>query len=321
MGVVVLFNSAAAGKNEQNIAISLKTAVMVENTQVKLVDVAEVITPDIQLKNNLNAILLRRAPLNHHIAYVTREDITQRIRVLFQDVAEHIQWQGPKTVKITTLGQAVSRQQIIETAENYLRQNLPQDFQADDEITATAWVKDLQVPRGQLVLQAMMVNPGNTHHLQRVWVEVKVNGELIQNIPVNFTLKVWRECWLSKRRLEKNQRVQEIDFIKIKKDITLMAGKPVLSLNIKGKVLNRPLGVGIPLLEEYLMEAPEVLQGESVTVLAKQGNVVISTRALALENGIKGQNIQVKSPETHFKFTVWVRARGLVSTEKPNDEK
>ena len=59
MGVMVLFSSVFTGRNAQAITISLKTVVTVENVQVKLIDVADVDTANIMLKNNLNGIKYR----------------------------------------------------------------------------------------------------------------------------------------------------------------------------------------------------------------------------------------------------------------------
>jgi flagella basal body P-ring formation protein FlgA len=68
------------------------------------------------------------------------------------------------------------------------------------------------------------------------------------------------------------------------------------------------------LYQRHLAAPRLVVRGESVTVAARLGHVQVKTQAIALTDGVYGEQVEVRNPRSERVVTGWVTGPGQVST-------
>ncbi|MDI1352719.1 MAG: flagellar basal body P-ring formation chaperone FlgA, partial [bacterium] len=131
------------------------------------------------------------------------------------------------------------------------------------------------------------------------------------SIPVCFKVKMKQKVWVAAQKIKKNILMQPSDFkIKIR-NIVGLKYKPVLRI-VPQLWLNKTLNQNTILTEEYLKPIPQVIKGQSVHLKISSKSIVISTEAIALEDGYQGQIIAMNNPQTNAGFHAKVIAPNQV---------
>lgn len=68
------------------------------------------------------------------------------------------------------------------------------------------------------------------------------------------------------------------------------------------------------LYQRHLATPRLVVRGETVTVAARHGHVQVTTQAIALSDGVYGEQVEVRNPRSERVVTGWVIGPGRVST-------
>ena len=84
--------------------------------------------------------------------------------------------------------------------------------------------------------------------------------------------------------------------------------------DVVGMAARSNLRADAVLYQRHLAAPRLVVRGETVTVAARHGHVQVTTQAIALSDGVYGEQVEVRNPRSERVVTGWVTGPGRVST-------
>jgi flagella basal body P-ring formation protein FlgA len=159
--------------------------------------------------------------------------------------------------------------------------------------------KDLELPKGKLLLDFMKIN--NPKSIGRIPLTalVKVDGEFIKRLRVNTVVGVYQDVVKTVSSLQRGNVISVSDVVvertrteRILKDIPTNLDKVI------GRAATRNLQNGKVVKFRDLKKVPTVKRGSRVIILARKGSVKITAPGTVREDGFKNSIVQVVNLET-----------------------
>lgn len=124
---------------------------------------------------------------------------------------------------------------------------------------------------------------------------------------VHVRAQLWQEVWTAAGRLNRGEPLDRALLAIQKIDVLAEREAPLpASAEPERYDVAQSLAAGRPLTTSVLEERPVVRKGRVVEVVATSGLLVISMKALALENGCIDQFIQLRNLESRKEFTAQI---------------
>ena len=192
----------------------------------------------------------------------------------------------------------VTSQQIRESAENYLINNLDWNPESMD-ITVSYEAKDLVLPEGKLLLDFGM--PKNPRGVGRIplTVQVKVDDKFIRRLRVNAKVGVYQDVVRTVNSVQRGSVISASDVIvartrteRILKDVPATLGQVI------GQAATKNIQNGEIVKFRDLKQVPTVKRGSRVIILARKGSMKITAPGAVREDGFKNSIVQVVNLET-----------------------
>jgi flagella basal body P-ring formation protein FlgA len=140
-----------------------------------------------------------------------------------------------------------------------------------------------------------------------------VNGNRRESFPATVILHQFGEVARAVKDLSREQPVHENLFTWQWQDLAdLERGLAIGRSSVTGASLTRNLPAGANLREADLKETPLILAGDPVELQVRRGQVAVTVRAFARQNGCLGQTIPVRSELTGRLVNARVAGPGLV---------
>jgi len=293
--------AAAVELGEGQVQIELRAQVTAREQDVRLGDVANIYTRDLQTIQRLSALSLGQAPRAGSEAVVRREVIARWVRNQLGIGRDQVVWSGPEETHVRRLAQDIPATRIEQAAKTALNDWLQQRASryGAEVLSLPA---DLKLPAGQVELKArpLTANAEPTPRMV-VWMDVLVEGRFVRAVPVSFNVEAYRDAWVAPVGVARGVTLTPGLVEKREVDIT---GRSVAALPAKGAQLadvaagwttTKALKEGEPLTARNAAPAPLVARGEWVALHLKSGLVQLEGRAQALQDGELGQVVQVRS--------------------------
>lgn len=126
----------------------------------------------------------------------------------------------------------------------------------------------------------------------------------------DFTLvlraSLWRDTWVARQPLASGStfdpallEVRRVDMLRERDALPAAVGD-------RSYALARAVGAGRLLRWHDVMRRPLVRKGDVVEVSATEGHLMITMKALAMENGAAGETVTVRNPESRKDFAAMV---------------
>jgi flagella basal body P-ring formation protein FlgA len=116
----------------------------------------------------------------------------------------------------------------------------------------------------------------------------------------------WRDTWVTRAPLTPGATFDPAQLEPRRTDLFRDREAVPTSAGGRGFVFARAVPAGRPLTWHDLARRPLVKKGEVVEVSAQEGRLVVTLKALALENGAQGDTVTVRNPESQRKFAAVV---------------
>lgn len=293
--------------------IRLQVGAAVDAPYIALGQIAVVDTADVRIRQQLEALRIGRTARVGYRLRVSRREIASRIERAFPGLYRRLSWEGPSASTVRTHGTHFEVQRYVNVAEAFLRDWLRRQVR-EYQISAVGRLRDLEVPRGSIEAVARWGAP--PEHISRrmcVWIDIAVEGEPYQSLPVWFAVSAFDEVLTARSDLVAG-RVLEPELLQPEvRDLALIRGKPLRAGAVpEEKRLRVAVASGEALTEEVLTPVPAVAAGQQVTVQATVGHVSLTTLAIAAEDGEVGTRIRVRPPDGDASYAVRVVGKGLV---------
>lgn len=155
--------------------------------------------------------------------------------------------------------------------------------------------------------------PENISSLMPVKARYMNGAEKLGEISATFKAQ-WRVSVLVPRRqLARGVAVSKTDFETQTVDRLALKQVPVdTTLELAGYEMENPLSAGVPLTWNCLKAQPLVRKGAMADVIAQEGNLRVTTRAVALRDAGRGEQVIMRNPSTNHQFEAYVVNENLV---------
>lgn len=130
-------------------------------------------------------------------------------------------------------------------------------------------------------------------------VKVSSGGEPVGDWQVPLSAQLWQEVWIASSRLDRGQALDR-SMLAVQKVDVLRERLPLVSADTDPASLDLTMSVaaGRPLTRRDVAGRPVIRKGQIVEVVAQQGLLAISMKALALESGAAGDLIKLRNLES-----------------------
>lgn len=293
VAIAATWTGPAAAATTDRLQIDLKPHARVATDVVRLGDVAEVRTNDIESARALTNIALGDAPMSGEPMRVSRQRVASWLAK--QAELKGVVWSltGSPHVSIERATQLLAGAEVEAVAQKALDAWLrAQAAQHTAEVTSA--VAAARIPEGEWSLQARDWAPGlqPSRHM-RVWVDVSVAGRPVRTIAVDFRVQAQGPRWVMQRDAAPGQTLSEADVALELADLTLVSA-PAPAKSPVGLALKLKVRAGQVLHANHVAPRPAVERGSEVTMHSKAGLITLTTTALALQSGQPGQRIRVQ---------------------------
>lgn len=302
---------AAAPAAHARIGIELKGEVVVTNRFYTLGDIASVAAPPDRLTRRLLQTQIGETPRPGYLAHVSKHQVAARLEQVSPGLHKRLDWKGSNFVRIRAGGVAYAPQAYAGAAQAFLEGWLSSRYE-NFQVQTSGRLKDVRLPAGKVTVQPKLPAPIMLNKRMCVWVDLLVDGEHYQSVPVWFAVSVLQDVLVASRELAAGSLLQPEDLSLGHRDISWVRGTPVANdLMLEGKRLKRRIPAGKILTGEALEALPAVVKGQQVMVRAVAGRVSLVTPAIALADGRARQRIWVRKPDSREKYSVVVAGDGL----------
>lgn len=129
--------------------------------------------------------------------------------------------------------------------------------------------------------------------------EILVSGEVVYKASAALQAKIVKEIWLSSRRLNRGEALDESSFYLARKDILLINGSPLdASDSMSGLESRSTILQDRPILNRYTARIPVVKRGDLVDAVLKKGILSITMKVYIMDQGAPGDTIRVRNPKS-----------------------
>lgn len=156
-----------------------------------------------------------------------------------------------------------------------------------------------QLPAGHPTISFDPIDREKLRGSTAVVAHIAVDDRSVTKVMIPVTIRVFAEVPVTSRRMEKHDLLTAGDLTLQKKETTYLRDEIFTPQQAVVYRMKQMIAPGAVLYSRMVEENPLVGQGETITLLAKNGGVTLSTKAIAREDGWEGSTIIVQKAGTH----------------------
>lgn len=293
----LLLTSATAAERSEAVIV-LKDNVSVDRVELRLSDIADVQTLDIELRSRLANLHVGSAPAIGMRRTIRRDDVL-RLLTAMDDRPLYV-GQGAARTIIQRNSNFYSAEKLAEAARDFVKQQLaaqhPMLTRVDVSVDKLA---DIRVPAGEIVLRPRSIRGNRLARRISVWVDVVLHGKLYRSVPVWLSVQAYAPVLVAQRGMGARELLLAADVAVEERDVAGIGGMALMhQQDIAGQRTRTSLARGTILRASDVEINPSVLKDQEVEVRVTTGTVRITTRAIAQEEGHFGSIIRVRNPSS-----------------------
>ncbi|MBT8340791.1 MAG: flagellar basal body P-ring formation protein FlgA [Desulfatitalea sp.] len=283
------------------IQIMLRSEVLVDGDTITLGDIADIRAADPKQHKAFAAVEMEQAPLPGQSGFIHSHQVLTRLKNNRIDPARFsLQAAGP--VKVVRRFATVTGEQIRIAVLQFIQTQAP--WRPNQmKIRPIRYSQGHTLPTGQVGFKVRP--PKHSDWLGSVpfKVSILVDGRPVDSTVVPTYIEVWQDVVVAAKPLGRNQPISAAD---IKLERMNMARVPVSAILRKDQVLgrraNRAIAVNSVLRTDQVEMPPLIRRGDVVQVVAESKVLRVTTRAVAQENGGRGEVVRMLNPRSKRKF-------------------
>jgi len=255
-------------------------------------------------------LVIRAGLKPNSVVKVSRQDILRRL--VTAGLARGVRLRGANHIHVIFEGRELDAGEIHQEVRRAIQPLVPSPLPGAPD----SWF-ELDLPEIQLAAagswraeidRTELIEPGR--NLIRISV---VDGDRKESFPVAVTLHQFGEVGRVNHDLSRDMPLEENMFNWQWRDLAdLNHGLAVERTSVQGASPTRNLKAGDYLRKADLKETPVILAGDSVELRVHRGQVAVTVRAFARQNGCLGQTIPVRNELTGRLVNARVAGPGLV---------
>lgn len=299
-GLVLALTCPLAG---QTASFSLQPAASVTGEGVHL---AQLVAADSETK--LPHLRVADAPAVGQSLVLTRDQVAALLQKSAPELAP-TNWTGSAQVRVTRRTRLLGESELKELLTDVLqREHIRQRGELELSFPRT-W-SPVTVPDETLTLRLLDVPASGLSANVILRFELRGSRETFGPWSVVAQARVWREVLVTVAPLKRGQPLLVADAARERRDVlTTRDTLDALPSVVTELELVENLPAGVPLTARSFRVRPLVFRGQTLEALVQDGALQISTKVEILEDGLPGQFVRVRNPQSRREF------RGKVHNE------
>jgi len=291
---------------DQKISIILPETSFVEGEQYKLGDIAELKGTDFALIDQLSQLLMGRSPIPGAKTSITKARILSKLRSGNINPAFVIFPNGSST-QIQRSALRIPGKDIDQVVLDHIKEQNP-DTEIKPRILSNS--RDVFLPKGEVDFKVSERGQYKKEGGYRTYsVNFQVDGKNIKTVAVRTYLKIYKDVYVAKETIKRNQVVQEKDVRRTRKNIdTAPSAYLTKKSDLVGKIAKRTINSKEILQKGALTTAPAILSGDRLMIIYETKSLLISVPGVSLSKGRVGEVIPVRNLQS--KTVVYATVKG-----------
>ena len=300
------------GLNADTLHLSFKDSSMVNDTVIKLSDIASIEYTGSGDRDKISEFVVGDAAPAGYSRFINRDDLlTNTLRSSFKSM--NITSSGATRTSISTDFVTKKVSDLSAEIETFLKQELAwpkgtwefsiineaETFKIIDKPFTVQYTGLMtKFPRGRFNFQIKVLQGSKC-------IRVSVNGDLKVVLPVVVATSV----------INRGQLINNTECELRSTDITHLGLIPYDSLSeVVGKKAMRLITPGLIINKQWVETIADIEKGDPVTIVARKSTVRVAVNAIARESGMIGEKMWVENSESHRLVRVIVKSKGVVTT-------
>ncbi len=314
--IFFLFSSITALSAEKNFSLSQKVKILLPQTSVinsdeySLGEIAQIEGENILLLDKLSEISIGRSPLPGRKLTVTKSLIFSRLRSKGINI-KHLIFPGFDTTVIQRAALKISGSDIEQVVLKHIRDT---NKNSDLKPRLLAKTRDIYLPRGQVSYVISSKGKYKKEGGYRNYdVEFSINGKPARKISVRTYLKIYKEVYVARDTIKREQLIEESDLLKIRRNIDRMPREYVTDKEkLIGKITKRTINPSEAINFNTVTTPPLVKSGDRIQIVYETPFLRLSAPGISLSKGRKGERIPVKNSDSKLVVFATVKTRNIV---------
>ena len=318
-GILFLFlflsygTSFSAGNNfsvSQQTKILLPQSSVINKDEYTLGEIAQIEAENILILDKLSEVTIGRSPLPGRKLTVTRSLILSRLRSKGIKV-KHLIFPGFETTIIQRAALKISGSDIEQVVLKHISDT---NKNLDLKPRLLAKTRDIFLPRGQvsyvITSKGKYKKEGGYRNYD---VEFSINEKHVRTVSVRTYLKIYKEVYVARDTIKREQLIEESDLLKIRKNIDRIPREYVTDKQqLIGKITTRTINPSETISVKTVTNPPLVKSGDRIQIVFETPFLRLSAPGISLSKGRKGERIPVKNSESKLVVFATVKTRNIV---------
>jgi len=304
------FSSGSTLPDEQLIKIFLPQSSVINSDEYRLGEISQIEGEDVLLLEKISKTVIGRSPLPGRKLTVTRSLILSRLRSQKINVKRFV-FPGSESSSIHRAALKVTGEDIDQVV---LKHIMEASNNEDLKPRLLAKTRDIFLPRGQvsyvITSKGKYKKEGGYRNYE---VEFSIDGEAVRIVTVRTYLKLYKEVFIARDTIRRNQIIEESDLLKVRKNVDRMPREYVTDKNqLIGKISKRTINPREAISGNTVSAPPLVKSGDRLQIVFETPFLRLSAPGISMAKGRKGERIPVKNLDSKIVVFATVESRNIV---------
>ena len=304
------FSAGNSYSISQQVKILLPQSSVINSDEYTLGEIAQIEGENILMLDKLTEIIIGKSPLPGRNLTVTRSLILSRLRSKGINV-KHLDFPGSDKTVIQRAALKISGSDIEQVVLKHIKDT---NKNLDLKPRLLAKIRDIFLPRGQVSYVISSKGKYKKEGGYRNYdVEFSINGKPVRTVPVRTYLKIYKEVYVARDTIKREQLIEESDLLKIRKNVDRIPREYVTDKDqLIGKITTRTINPSETISVKTLAIPPLVKSGDRIQIVYETPFLRLSAPGISLSKGRKGERIPVKNSDSKLVVFATVKTRNIV---------
>lgn len=216
-------------------------------------------------------------------------------------------WLGAERIRITRRARPYNESEIKDQLTAFLQNEYVKEKGELELRFLRAW-NPVLLPDEPLTLKILSLPTAGVTPNCIIRFELSTRREILGSWQAPVAAKIWREVWVAKSPLRREQLFTEADVARERRDLlslrdAVLPAEPADNLEIAENV-----PAGAPVYQRSVRPRPVVFRGQFVEAQVHDGPMTISLKVEVMENGAPGQSVRLRNLQSRREFRGKVQA-------------
>ncbi len=305
-----VFSNETLIPNEELTKIIMPPSSVIDDEEYSLGEISNIEGDDALLVEKMRQTIIGRSPLPGRKLTVTRSLILSRLRS--QKIKTgNIVFPGSESSSIQRAALKIAGKDIEQVVLNHIRES-----NSDNELKPRilAKTRDIFLPRGEV---SYVITSKGKHKKEGGYrnyeVEFSIDSEPVRIVIVRTYLKLYKEVFIARDTIRRNQIIEESDLLKVRKNVERMPRKYITDKDqLIGKISNRTINPREAISGNTISSPPIVNSGDRLQIIFETPYLLLSAPGISMAKGRKGERIPVKNVESKVVVFATVKNKNVV---------